>query len=43
LRIWMPAIHAGMTRSVFSSSAGERKLMEHFFKNWVEAALVVDL
>jgi len=30
LRIWMPAIHAGMTRSVFSFSAGERNLMTHF-------------
>ena len=24
---WMPAIHAGMTNSLFSSSVGERKVM----------------
>jgi len=30
LRTWMPAIHAGMTKSHFLFSAGERKLMEHF-------------
>ena len=41
LRAWMPAIHAGMTETAdgrrrssdvppFSSSVGERKLMNHF-------------
>jgi len=30
LRIWMPAIHAGMTNSGFSSFVCERKLMNHF-------------
>jgi len=30
LRTWMSAIHAGITESAFSCSAGERKLMEHF-------------
>ena len=30
LRTWMPAIHAGMTRSTFSFAVGERKLMNHF-------------
>ena len=27
---WMPAIHAGMTELTFSSSVGERKIMNHF-------------
>jgi hypothetical protein len=31
LRTWMPAIHAGMTKSAFSFSVGERKLMKHSF------------
>ena len=30
LRIWMPAIHAGMTKYAFSFSAGERRIMNHF-------------
>jgi hypothetical protein len=30
LRIWMPAIHAGMTNAGFSSFVGERKIMNHF-------------
>jgi hypothetical protein len=30
VRTWMPAIHAGMTKSPFSFSLGERKLMKHF-------------
>jgi hypothetical protein len=31
LRIWMPAIHAGMTRSIFIFIfVGERKIMNHF-------------
>jgi len=29
-RTWMPAIRAGMTKSHFLFSAGERKFMEHF-------------
>jgi hypothetical protein len=29
LQIWMPAIHAGMTRAVFSSSVGRHKLINH--------------
>jgi hypothetical protein len=28
LRIWMPAIHAGMTKSAFLLSIGERKIHE---------------
>jgi hypothetical protein len=28
----MPVIHAGMTKSVFSSSVGERKIMNHSFE-----------
>jgi hypothetical protein len=28
-RTWMPAVHAGMTKSVFSLSVGERKIMNH--------------
>jgi hypothetical protein len=27
---WMPAIHAGMTKSALSLSVGERTLMKHF-------------
>jgi hypothetical protein len=30
LQTWMPAIHAGMTKSALSLSVGERKLMKHF-------------
>ena len=30
LRTWMPAIHAGMTRSSFSCFVGGRKIMNHF-------------
>jgi hypothetical protein len=30
LRTWIPAIHAGMTKSAFSFSVGERKLVKHF-------------
>jgi hypothetical protein len=30
----MPAIDAGITRSVFSFSAGERKLMEYSLEIW---------
>src|ERR1700740_320667 len=30
LRTWMPAIHAGMTKFVFSFSVDERKVMNHF-------------
>jgi len=30
LRIWMPAIHAGMTNAGSSCSVGERKLINHF-------------
>jgi hypothetical protein len=33
----MPAIHAGMTKSVFSSSVGERKIMNHSFEIKTEA------
>jgi hypothetical protein len=33
LRIWMPAIHAGMTNSLFSCFVGERKIMNHFVMN----------
>jgi len=29
MQTWMPAIHAGMTNTAFSSSVGERKLMNH--------------
>jgi hypothetical protein len=29
LRIWMPAIHAGMTNGGFSSFVSERELMQH--------------
>jgi hypothetical protein len=29
----MPANHAGMTNSAFSSSLGERKIMNHFVVN----------
>jgi hypothetical protein len=29
-RSWMPALHAGTTKSSFSCSVGERKLMNHF-------------
>jgi hypothetical protein len=35
LRTWMPAIHAGMTSSLFSCFVGERKIMNHFFEIWV--------
>src|SRR5215467_6020990 len=35
LRIWMPAIHAGMTNAGFSCSVGERNLMNHSFENLV--------
>jgi hypothetical protein len=27
---WMPAIHAGMTKILFSCSVGDRKIMNHF-------------
>jgi hypothetical protein len=27
---WMPAIHPGMTKILFSFSVGERKIMNHF-------------
>jgi hypothetical protein len=30
LRIWMPAIHAGMTMTSFSCSVDKRKIMNHF-------------
>ena len=30
LRIWMPAIHAGMTKFEFFILLGECKIMEHF-------------
>ena len=30
LRTWMPAIHAGMMKSAFLLSVGERKIMEPF-------------
>jgi hypothetical protein len=30
LRAWMPAIHADMTKTPFSFSVGERKLMKRF-------------
>jgi hypothetical protein len=30
LRAWMPAIHAGMTNAAFSSSVGERTIMNQF-------------
>jgi hypothetical protein len=30
LRTWIPAIHAGMTKSSFSFSVGDRKIMNHF-------------
>jgi len=30
LRIWIPAIHAGMTKSAFLLSIGERKIMNDF-------------
>jgi hypothetical protein len=30
LQTWMPAIHAGMTKSALSLSVGEHKLMNHF-------------
>ena len=29
----MPAIHAGMTNSLFSCFVGERKIMNHFVVN----------
>ena len=32
LRTWMPAIHAGMTSSLFSCFVGERKIMNHFVR-----------
>jgi hypothetical protein len=34
LRIWMPAIHAGMTKLAFSFSVGGRKSMEHFIVSY---------
>jgi hypothetical protein len=30
LRVWLPAIHAGMTKSLFSCFVDECKLMNHF-------------
>jgi hypothetical protein len=30
LRVWMPAIHAGMTATVFPCFLGEREIMHHF-------------
>jgi len=30
LRIWMPAIHARMTKSAFSFSLGERRIVTYF-------------
>jgi|GEM_PF-4311992 len=32
-RAWMPAIHAGMIRSVFSFWGGEHKIMEYLVVN----------
>jgi len=37
LHTWMPAIHAGMTRSSFSRFVGERMIMDHFLKKFTEA------
>jgi hypothetical protein len=34
LRAWMPAIHAGMTNSEFSSSVSDRKIMNYFVVNY---------
>jgi hypothetical protein len=38
LRTWVPAIHAGMTKLCISSSADERKIMNHFvvvYSGWL--------
>src|SRR5215472_19280879 len=36
LRVWMPAIHAGMTKFAFFS-VGERKIMDHFAVSYLQS------